>query len=474
LAAPISVIKAIRSLQRNFLWKGHQGNKKWALVGWDKVCRPKKFGGLGIRDPGKMNQVMGAKMWWRWLQHPHDLWAQLWKQKYAPTVQNDQLIRFNEQRQGSNIWNTAWRNRSLIQQHAFWEVRNGESALFWQDSWQQLPPLDELESLHPLKIKLQQYGLKKVKDFWLPNHGRQQWRPWKTSKTDLQIGEDLDLLPWQECMQLRKIPFKDGRDILRWGHSTSGIFSVKEAYHLQTNPPNQAPEGIWSKVWQPFLWPKISLFLWLTAQNRILTWDNLIKKGFTGPSRCPLCQQSEETMEHLLNNCHYSQQIWDWGAQAMRRSQWNRGSIRDTLANWGTGPFHNPILQRIWQLLPGFSLWAIWKERNQRIFNSKPSPSTSTWEKIKRFIRETILSNSWLQDDIQCKPEEKLILEGWNLHLRIKTQGKTNRGVTAVQRFGPLPHLAFSSLILMGPPGATLDQLVSEPSSGTTWARSLI
>jgi hypothetical protein len=27
LAAPISVIKAIRSLQRNFLWKGHQNNK---------------------------------------------------------------------------------------------------------------------------------------------------------------------------------------------------------------------------------------------------------------------------------------------------------------------------------------------------------------------------------------------------------------------------------------------------------------
>jgi ribonuclease HI len=240
--------------------------------------------------------------------------------------------------------------------------------------------------------------------------------------------EDLDLLPWQECMQLRKISVKDGRDILWWGHSTLGVFSVKEAYHLLTHPPNQAPEGIWGKVWQPFLWPKISLFLWLTTQNRILTWDNLIKRDFIGPSRCPLCQQNEETLEHLLNNCHYSQQIWDWGAQVMRRSQRIRGSIRDTLGNWGTSPFHNPILQRIWQLLPGFSLWAIWKERNQRIFNSKSSPPTSTWEKIKGFIRETILSNSWLQDDIQCKPQERLILEGWNPHSRINTQGKTFRG----------------------------------------------
>jgi hypothetical protein len=48
LAASISVIKAIRSLQRNFFWKGNQNNKKWALVGWDKLCKPKKREGLGI------------------------------------------------------------------------------------------------------------------------------------------------------------------------------------------------------------------------------------------------------------------------------------------------------------------------------------------------------------------------------------------------------------------------------------------
>jgi hypothetical protein len=82
-------------------------------------------------------------------------------------------------------------------------------------------------------------------------------------------------------------------------------------------------------------------------------------------------------MEHLLNNCHYSQQIWDWGAQAMRRSQRNHGSIWNTLVNWEANSFHNPILQRIWQLLPGFTLWEIWKERNKIIFNSNLSPPSS-------------------------------------------------------------------------------------------------
>ena len=164
---------------------------------------------------------------------------------------------------------------------------------------------------------LHQSTLVTVKDFWTPAPDGQPWRQWKANATDLQIRENIDLKPWQECLISRKIPVRDGSDILRWGHSTSGTFSVKEAYYLQENHPGQGLDLVWSKVWLPFLWPKISFFLWLTVQNRILTWDNLLKRGFTGPSRCTLCMQNEETMEHLLNTCPYSQQIWDWGAQAM-------------------------------------------------------------------------------------------------------------------------------------------------------------
>jgi len=70
-------------------------------------------------------------MWWRWLKTPTALWAQIWKQKYAPFTQENQLIRHNACLQGSNIWNTSWKNRDLVQEHAFWEVINGESAMFW-------------------------------------------------------------------------------------------------------------------------------------------------------------------------------------------------------------------------------------------------------------------------------------------------------------------------------------------------------
>jgi hypothetical protein len=236
---------------------------------------------------------MGAKMWWRWLQHPTELWAQIWKQKYAPNTHADQLIRFNDHIQGSNIWNTTWQNRPLIQRHAFWEVRNGESALFWQDSWQQLSPLCDLEDLNPLKQNLHPNIFQRVRDLWNLTHRNQPWRQWKIERTELQLTEDTDLQAWQDCVAHRKIPIKNGPNILRWRHSTTSIFSVNEAYYLEGNYQNQAREIIRSKIWKGILWPKVSIFLWLTAQNRILTWDNLLKRGFIGPSRCTLCHQRE-------------------------------------------------------------------------------------------------------------------------------------------------------------------------------------
>jgi hypothetical protein len=59
LETPQSVIKTIQNLQRNFLWHGHDLGKKWALVSWEKVCKPKSIGGLGLRDPSKLNNIMG-------------------------------------------------------------------------------------------------------------------------------------------------------------------------------------------------------------------------------------------------------------------------------------------------------------------------------------------------------------------------------------------------------------------------------
>ena len=117
LAAPKWVLKEIKNIQRNFLWGGSGQNRKWALIKWDKVCLPKKAGGIGLRDPENSNKAMGVKIWWRWLAHPNTPWASLWIAKYANNCPMEERIRMTEMSTGSVIWNSAIQHRNLIQAH---------------------------------------------------------------------------------------------------------------------------------------------------------------------------------------------------------------------------------------------------------------------------------------------------------------------------------------------------------------------
>ena len=92
---------------------------KWALVAWKTLCLSKDEGGLGLRDSEALSTVLGAKIWWRWLKNQCNIWAKLWKKKYAPQYHPQDLIRTTNLPKGSQIWNLADNNKQIIQQHYF-------------------------------------------------------------------------------------------------------------------------------------------------------------------------------------------------------------------------------------------------------------------------------------------------------------------------------------------------------------------
>ena len=51
------------------MWGGDDSHRKWPLVDWKTVCKPKDAGGLGLHDPLDTNKAMGAKIWWKWIIH---------------------------------------------------------------------------------------------------------------------------------------------------------------------------------------------------------------------------------------------------------------------------------------------------------------------------------------------------------------------------------------------------------------------
>eukprot|EP00253_Pinus_taeda_P006439 PITA_06439 len=83
LPAPKGVLQQFNNIQRDFLWGKEETRKKWALVSWEEICKPKSHGGLGLNDLEILSKVLGAKLWWRWVKEPEAKWAMTWKEKYA-------------------------------------------------------------------------------------------------------------------------------------------------------------------------------------------------------------------------------------------------------------------------------------------------------------------------------------------------------------------------------------------------------
>ena len=177
--------------------------------------------------------------------------------------------------------------------------------------------------------------------------------------------EDWDA--FQEELNKRFIKVQDGPDILRWGYSNKGSFSVKENYSIRIAR-NAMNDDIWKKNWIANLWPKVSLFVWLVIREKILTSDNSRKRGIHGPSQCYLCYTAKELMNHLLDSFPFAAAMWDKGVMRFRRSDRRRGQPSQTLREWCPSAYKNPIIRTIWDSFPGMVMWCIWKERNARIF----------------------------------------------------------------------------------------------------------
>ena len=80
---PKKVVQKIVSIQRNFLWGGHQEANKIPWVKWDKVCLLKNKGGLGIKDLSLFNEALLGKWGWQLANNHDQPWSRILISKYG-------------------------------------------------------------------------------------------------------------------------------------------------------------------------------------------------------------------------------------------------------------------------------------------------------------------------------------------------------------------------------------------------------
>ena len=73
----------MEKLQKDFLWSGINGDSKFHLVKWAKVCKPMQVGGLGIRRLRSFNATLLGKWLWRYGLGTDALWRRVIEAKYG-------------------------------------------------------------------------------------------------------------------------------------------------------------------------------------------------------------------------------------------------------------------------------------------------------------------------------------------------------------------------------------------------------
>ena len=112
------------------------------------------------------------------------------------------------------------------------------------------------------------------------------------------------------------------------GNKKMNYIHKKTNYNVHVNP------AIWNYLWNRSTLPKIEMFIWSLLHERVLTGENLEKRGFAGPFRCPLCAEASENINHLFLNCPYAISVWK---EVMKcggdKIQWPE-KIQDCFLNW--------------------------------------------------------------------------------------------------------------------------------------------
>jgi hypothetical protein len=327
-------------------------------------------GGLNLKNTRTQNLALGAKLLWKMVTGKIT-WRKksLWR-KYFQGSRDRSLELPCKEGKSSPIFSLCKKVIPLFTPHLTWIPKSGKKIRIWTDSIMGDPPLEQHQDLQDLKRWMDSQNLSTLSDISDWEEERPHlWQRWDAPNRPANLE-----IQWAALKKLlqRKDPLKKaGKDERGWG-SKAQAYTTAEGYQLLNSVSTALPNPtLWKAVWNYRSLPKVDLFIWTLAHKSIPTGENLKRRGWEGPFRCPLFRQEEETTDHLLLNCNYSKEVWKQmiGPHLITRFPTDVTSL---LLQWDSmGPFADKKKNQthwIWGLLPKLALWSLWLERNHRIF----------------------------------------------------------------------------------------------------------
>ncbi|KAK9169574.1 hypothetical protein Syun_001714 [Stephania yunnanensis] len=287
---------------RGFLWGSSNGSRKSSLVAWDKVCQPRKNGGLGMRNMYDMNRSFIMKLGWELITNPKALWVKLMRAKYG--IPDDTIPYELTPGKCSHAWRNICKIWSRLLEGLNWAIGNGHTIRFWLDRWVGgVKPLIELTTIPILESRRGDTLCSYVNEF-----GGWCWADFEA------------YLPAEVLLRIAAIPppipQSSDEDSVFWSHSDSGKFSTYSAYTSLTHMPWSVGNAGWKMIWKCAVPERVRTFLWLAFNDALLTNEVRHRRHMIDFDGCDQCGGDSESLNHILRECPQSNLLsWDTFSQ---------------------------------------------------------------------------------------------------------------------------------------------------------------
>ncbi|XP_028119111.1 uncharacterized protein LOC114316615 [Camellia sinensis] len=293
------------------------------------------------------------------------------------------------------VWRKLLSLRKWVSPLIKHKIGCGDTTFLWFDNW------------HPIGPLWNKFGDRIIYDSAL--------------NSDTKVSKIIDGSSWkwpfpnsweiQELISSTLVcfhPNPSSTDQAIWNLTTDGKFSIQSAWNHWRK---KFDIVVWHKlVWGPHRIPKVSFNVWVALHNRLYTGDRLRMFGLSTSSQCPFCLHLEESHSHLFFECIFSSRVWS-AIEVACNIKWPVLGWPESVTFVSKETKGNSLRVNIISNAFLCSVYMIWIDRNNRIFNTELKPDEVVIKIVIQMVRNRMLSLK----NIPRSNGDKWFLDKWSL-----------------------------------------------------------
>jgi hypothetical protein len=243
---------------------------------------------------------------------------------------------------GCGLWKVIMAGWDNFAQQVELQVGDGTRVRLWHDRWCGDAPLKELFSTLFVCSSNREATIDSV---LIHQNGGVDWN---VSFVQHFNDWEMDVVAAFLNQLYSYIPSNSDNDVMWWRLNKKGCFDICLYYYALKEIPFRAFP--WKCVWRSKAPRRVCFFVWSVAWGRILTCDNLIRRGYIMTSWCCMCRCNGESVDYLLRHCKIAGALCHFVIQSFGLSWVFSNCLLDLLSGWWY--MQGKHTSDVWNLIP--------------------------------------------------------------------------------------------------------------------------